>query len=195
MSLYVVMLGPPGAGKGTQARQIAAKHGIPHISTGDMFRAIQHEDSDLARRVRMIMARGELVPDSLTVEMVRDRLQQPDAANGAILDGFPRTVEQAEALAELLDEQFDAEVNVAFLFSVPKKTLFERIRRRADEEERLDDVESALQRRYEVYNQQTAPLVDYYRQRGRLIEVDGDRPIEAITSDLLNHLAACKQAD
>lgn len=194
MSLYVVMLGPPGAGKGTQAQRIASEYDVPHISTGDMFRAIQHDDSDLARRVRMIMARGDLVPDDLTLEIIRSRLQQPDVEGGAVLDGFPRTVQQAESLADLLAEQGD-DVDVAYLLKVPESALFKRIKGRAGDEGRSDDAESAMHRRYEVYQQKTAPLVDYYRRQGRLVEIDGNRPIAEVTDDLLTHLATVTPAD
>ena len=185
MSLYVVMLGPPGSGKGTQAQRLTEHFGIPHISTGDMFRAIQDEETELARQVRDIMRRGELVPDALTIEMVRSRLQRPDAAAGAIFDGFPRTIAQADALAALLQEFFGEEVDVALLLDVDEEEIMRRVRGRARLEGRADDAEEIVRKRHQTYLEQTTPLVDYYRARGKLVTVDGARPIADITQDLV----------
>lgn len=184
MPVYVVMLGPPGSGKGTQARRLAEKHGIPHISTGDMFRAMKTEDTPLARKVRAIMEQGALVPDELTIEMVRERLGRPDVQAGAIFDGFPRTTEQADALAELLDEMFEADVDVTFLLDVPEDEILRRIRQRAEIEGRADDSGEVVHRRHQTYLEQTAPLIDYYRERGKLVELDGSRSVEVITDEL-----------
>lgn len=184
MPAYVVMLGPPGSGKGTQARRLAEKYGIPHISTGDMFRAMKAEDTPLARKVRAIMEQGALVPDELTIEMVRERLGRADVRAGAIFDGFPRTTEQADALARLLGEMFGAELDVAFLLDVPEEEILRRIGQRAEIEGRADDSGEVVHRRHQTYLEQTAPLIEYYRDRDKLVEVDGARPVEAITEEL-----------
>lgn len=184
MPAYVVMLGPPGSGKGTQARRLAEKYGIPHISTGDMFRAMKAEDTPLARKVRAIMEQGALVPDELTIEMVRERLGRADVRAGAIFDGFPRTTEQADALARLLGEIFGAELDVAFLLDVPEEEILRRIGQRAQIEGRADDSGEVVHRRHQTYLEQTAPLIEYYRDRDKLVEVDGARPVEAITEEL-----------
>lgn len=184
MPTYVVMLGPPGSGKGTQARRLAEKYGIPHISTGDMFRAMKAEDTPLARKVRAIMEQGALVPDELTIEMVRERLGRADVRAGAIFDGFPRTTEQADALARLLGEMFGAELDVAFLLDVPEEEILRRIGQRAQIEGRADDSGEVVHRRHQTYLEQTAPLIEYYRGRDKLVEVDGARPVEAITEEL-----------
>lgn len=184
MPAYVVMLGPPGSGKGTQARRLAEKYGIPHISTGDMFRAMKAEDTPLARKVRAIMEQGALVPDELTIEMVRERLGRADVRAGAIFDGFPRTTEQADALARLLGEIFGAELDVAFLLDVPEEEILRRIGQRAEIEGRADDSGEVVHRRHQTYLEQTAPLIEYYRDRDKLVEVDGARPVEAITEEL-----------
>lgn len=184
MPAYVVMLGPPGSGKGTQARRLAEKYGIPHISTGDMFRAMKAEDTPLARKVRAIMEQGALVPDELTIEMVRERLGRADVRAGAIFDGFPRTTEQADALARLLGEMFGAELDVAFLLDVPEEEILRRIGQRAEIEGRADDSGEVVHRRHQTYLEQTAPLIEYYGDRDKLVEVDGARPVEAITEEL-----------
>lgn len=185
MALYVVMLGAPGSGKGTQAKRLAADYHVPHISTGDMFRAMKADTSELAQRIRAIMKRGDLVPDDLTIEMVRDRLKQPDAKAGAIFDGFPRTIEQADALDAMLNELYGEHVDLALLLDVPEDEIIRRIRERAEIEGRADDAEEVLHKRHETYLEQTAPLIDYFRGQGKLIEVDGNRPINVITQDLV----------
>ncbi|HOA25478.1 MAG: adenylate kinase [Aggregatilineales bacterium] len=185
MALYVVMLGPPGSGKGTQAKRLAAAFHVPHISTGDMFRAMQTDTSELAQRVRAIMERGELVPDALTIEMVRERLKKPDARAGAIFDGFPRTIEQATALDAMLKEIYDEQIDVALLLNVPEDEITRRILKRAEVEGRADDTEEVIHKRHQTYLEQTTPLIDYFGRQGKLVEVDGNRPIEAITEDLI----------
>jgi len=185
MALYVVMLGPPGSGKGTQAKRLAAAFHVPHISTGDMFRAMQTDTSELAQRVRAIMERGELVPDALTIEMVRERLKKPDARAGAIFDGFPRTIEKATALDAMLKEIYDEQIDVALLLNVPEDEITRRILKRAEVEGRADDTEEVIHKRHQTYLEQTTPLIDYFGRQGKLVEVDGNRPIEAITEDLI----------
>ncbi len=185
MALYVVMLGAPGSGKGTQAKRLSAAFHVPHISTGDMFRAMKADTSELARRVRAIMERGELVPDDLTIEMVRERLKQPDARAGAIFDGFPRTIEQANALDAMLEEMYGEQIDVALLLNVPEDEITRRILKRAEVEGRADDTEEVIHKRHQTYLEQTTPLIDYFSRQGKLVEVDGDRPIEVITEDLI----------
>lgn len=185
MALYVVMLGAPGSGKGTQAKRLSAAFHVPHISTGDMFRAMQTDTSELAQRVRAIMERGELVPDALTIEMVRERLKKPDARAGAIFDGFPRTIEQATALDAMLKEIYDEQIDVALLLNVPEDEITRRILKRAEVEGRADDTEEVIHKRHQTYLEQTTPLIDYFGRQGKLVEVDGNRPIEAITEDLI----------
>ncbi len=178
--MRLLIIGPPGAGKGTQAERIAARLRIAHVSTGDMFRA---QTGEIGELVAEIMQRGDYVPDEITIEMLRARLSEPDAAAGFLLDGFPRTHGQAEALDELLGPQgLDAVV----LLEVPENQLVERLKARG----RPDDSEDAIRTRLQVYREQTEPLVDFYRQRGLVrtvvgtgdIEEIGQRIIEAVTS-------------
>src|SRR5690606_32235362 len=161
MALYVVMLGPPGTGKGTQAKRPAAALHVPHISYGDMFGAVQTATADVAQRVRAIMERGELVHDALTIEMVRERLKKPDARAGAIFDGFPRTIEQATALDAMLKEIYDEQIDVALLLNVPEDEITRRILKRAEVEGRADDTEEVIHKRHQTYLEQTTPLIDY----------------------------------
>ncbi len=212
MAVYIVMLGPPGAGKGTQAAVLARQLAIPHISTGDLFRHHMREKSELGRLAQSFIDRGELVPDEVTIAMVRERLTQPDCAGGAILDGFPRTPAQAEALEELLAvECHDCVRRVPFV-TAPEATLVDRLAGRltcraaghvfhrslnppraagvcdvdgSQLYQRDDDHEETVRRRIQVYREQTAPLVDYYRAKGLLLEIDGDRPIDEVTADLM----------
>ena len=207
MSLYVVMLGPPGAGKGTQARVVSEEFGIPVVSTGDMFRAMKTLDTPLARRVQAIMARGDLVPDDVTVQMVRERFEEPDCRHGAILDGFPRTKAQAEALVTMLAGRFEARVSGVPFFDLGKEEAVRRISgrrvcRQNDHPyhvefklprqegvcdidgsplyQREDDRPEAVEQRYVEYVSKTAPLVDYYRQQGLLFEIDASQSIERV---------------
>lgn len=168
----LVLLGPPGAGKGTQAQILAERLGVPAISTGEMFRSAVAEASGIGAQVKAYLDRGELVPDELTVEVVARRLAQPDAREGFILDGFPRTVPQAKALDELL-ERAGRPVQLCLLLQVDAERVVERLRRRAEIEGRSDDTEDGIRTRLRVYEERTAPLFDYYGDRGLAAAVDG----------------------
>ncbi len=178
--MKILFLGPPGAGKGTQAVNVAAAQGIAHVSTGDMFRALDYE-TDLGKRVKAIMESGAYVPDEITIEMLSGRVSQPDAAGGYILDGFPRTAAQAVALDEMLGDQgLDAVV----VFEVPEDELVQRLLGRG----RADDTEETIRTRLEVYEEQTAPLIEFYEPRGIVKRVLGTGSIEEITSRVLDVL-------
>lgn len=214
----VIFLGPPGAGKGTQAKQIAGSYGVPHLSTGDMFREHVSRVTPLGLRAKPIMERGELVPDDLVLSMVEDRISRPDTTDGFILDGFPRTVPQAEKLDEILRRRFKTEPLVVH-FVVDKNQLMRRLtgRRvcgtggeiyniydhppkvpgRCDRDggeltQRPDDREEVIAERLAAYERQTRPLVDYYRRQGVLKDVDGMAAPEAVTKNVLGLLAQKK---
>ncbi|MBD2091152.1 adenylate kinase [Microcoleus sp. FACHB-1515] len=175
----LIFLGPPGAGKGTQAYSLAGNCGIPHISTGDILRSAVAQQTELGQKAQAYMDRGELVPDQLILDLVRDRLSQPDAAPGWILDGFPRTAPQADFLDRLLQEMnqtCDCVVNL----DVPDEVIVERLLHRG----RKDDQEDVIRTRLEVYRKQTAPLIDFYEQRDQLETVNGNQSLEAVTDDL-----------
>lgn len=211
MANYIVLLGPPGAGKGTQAQIISKTLNLAHISSGDIFRENLKNQTELGKLAQGFMDRGELVPDDVTIAMIRDRLKRPDCAEGALLDGFPRTPAQAEALAEMLDE-WDAKIDCVPYISVDADVLIERLSGRwscptcgfvyhavynppkvagiCDFEgaalyQRVDDQSETVKRRIDVYMEQTSPLINYYRKAGLLVEVDGTLPIEEVTSQLL----------
>lgn len=214
----VIFLGPPGAGKGTQARQIAEGYGVPHLSTGDMFREHVGRGTPLGLRAKPIMERGELVPDDLVLSMVEDRISRPDCADGFILDGFPRTLPQAEKLDEILRRRFKTDPLVVH-FVVDQDQLMRRLtgRRtckvggeiyniydhppkvsgRCDHDggeliQRPDDREEVIGERLAAYEHQTRPLVDYYRRRGVLKDVDGMATPSAVTKNVLELLAQQK---
>jgi adenylate kinase len=184
VALDVVILGPPGAGKGTQGKLIAGEAGIPHVNTGEMFRAEVAAESDLGRRVRAILDAGDLVPDDLTIEVVRARLAQDDTAGGFILDGFPRTLAQAEALDRLLEELDRGELSVVLDFHVPDEVAIQRLLGRAAEQGRSDDTPDKVQHRLRVYHEQTEPLVEYYRARGLLVGIHADRSVEEVFAEV-----------
>ncbi|MCA9970770.1 MAG: adenylate kinase [Anaerolineales bacterium] len=181
---YIVMMGAPGAGKGTQAKLLEKSLGLPQVATGDLFRHNLKHQTELGKLAKSYMDRGELVPDDVTIAMVRDRLSQPDCADGAILDGFPRTVAQADALNRLLAE-FDGEIRIVPHIRVEPEELVARLLKRAEIEGRADDNAETIQNRMRVYHDQTAPLLAYYRERGLLTEIDGNQPVEAVQQDLL----------
>jgi adenylate kinase len=174
--MMVVFLGPPGAGKGTQAARLATKYGLPHISTGDMLRAAVKDGTPLGERVNGIMAAGELAPDDVMLEVVEDRLGKPDCSGGTVLDGYPRTRGQAETLDPLAQRLGLGPVGLVLLLQVPEGELERRISGRREESaasERSDDREEVVRERLRVYRRDTEPLVEYYRARGVLEEIDG----------------------
>jgi adenylate kinase len=181
--LDVVILGPPGAGKGTQARKISAYIGIPHINTGDMFRAAAKAGTPLGKRVRPILDDGDLVPDDLTIALIKERLFDSDTSHGFLLDGFPRTHAQAEALDRTLNE-IDRAVSVVLHFQLPEAVVEQRLVKRAREEGRADDTPEKVRHRLDVYHAQTEPLVAYYRARGILVGIHADRTIEEVFAEV-----------
>ncbi len=211
---YIVMLGPPGAGKGTQAKILAEKLGLVHVSTGDLFRENLSQETELGKLASSFMVKGELVPDDVTIAMVRERLSRPDCAKGAVMDGFPRTPAQAEAFETLLAE-IDGKVDLVPFISVPNEVLVERLSGRwmshagrvyhalynppkvkwVDDVDgsplyqRDDDKPETVLHRINVYYDQTSPLIDFYRQAGKLVEIDGTQEIEQVTEDLLKAVA------
>ena len=212
MAKYIVLLGPPGVGKGTQAEILAEKTTLPHVSSGDLFRENMKNNTELGKKAREFIDKGELVPDDVTIAMVKERITRPDCKEGAILDGFPRTPVQAEALQKML-AGFKGDVNVVPFITAAPEVLIERVSGRwtckaqghiyhqkfnppkvagvcdIDKSElyqREDDKAETVARRINVYFQQTAPLIDYYRAKGKLVDIDGTQPIEKVTASLLS---------
>ncbi len=210
MSVFVVLLGAPGAGKGTQAQRLAARTGLPHISSGDIFRENLKNQTELGKLAQQYMSKGELVPDDVTIAMIRERLSRPDCARGAFLDGFPRTPVQAQALDDMLAE-LGGRVAVVPFIEVPEEELVERLSGRlicraqghifhkkyrppkvpgvcdydgSELYQREDDRPEVVRRRIRVYLEQTMPLVEYYRQRGLLVDIDGTRSVDEVTEAL-----------
>jgi adenylate kinase len=181
---YVILIGAPGAGKGTQAKLLEEKLGLPHISTGDLFRYNLKNNTELGQLARTYMDRGELVPDEVTVAMVKDRLSRPDCQQGALLDGFPRTRAQAIALDQLLAE-IGGQIDVVPHIYVDQEILVERLLKRAQIEGRADDNEETIRTRMRVYEEQTRPLLDYYGQKGLVVRVDGQQSISEVNEDLI----------
>jgi adenylate kinase len=175
----IVLLGPPGAGKGTQGQVLCQRLGVPAISTGDMLREAVADGSELGNKVQGIMASGALVDDATMADVVRDRLAKPDAARGYLLDGYPRTLPQAETLAGILRDA-GQELDAVLLVDVPEDELVRRALLRG----RADDREEVIRERLRVYREKTAPLIGYYRERGLLREIDGNRPIEEVTAQM-----------
>jgi adenylate kinase len=182
--MRLVLLGPPGAGKGTQAARVACTFGCPHIATGDIFRANVAEGTGLGRAAQEYMDRGDLVPDELVIAMVMDRLAESDCDGGFVLDGFPRTVNQAEALDRRLGELAQP-LEAALSFDVNEEELLRRLAGRAAAQHRADDVEQTIRYRLEVFAIKTRPLIDYYAHRGLLINLDAIGPIEVVTKRIL----------
>jgi len=214
MATYIVLLGPPGVGKGTQAKILSERSGLVHISSGDIFRENLKNETELGKLAHTYMTKGELVPDDVTIAMIKERLSRPDCKNGAILDGFPRTPAQAEALENMLHE-FNGHVDVVPFITAEEDTLVERLSARwtcranghifnekfnppkkagkcdfdgSDLYQRDDDKAETVKRRIDVYLGQTSPLISYYRDHEKLVEIDGMQPIEQVTEDLLHAL-------
>lgn len=214
--MRIVLLGPPGSGKGTQASALEAREGIPHIASGDLLRANVRDDTELGRRARPYMDRGELVPDDLILDMMAERLSQPDAQEGYVLDGFPRTVAQAEALTQRLEE-LGAQLDAVIYLEVPETELLRRLSGRrtcpnchavyhvdtlSPQQEgicdkcgtalvqRDDEKPEVIRKRLEVYAAQTEPLLDHYREQGLLREIDGTIGIENILREIAAVVAA-----
>jgi len=181
--LNVLLLGPQGAGKGTQAKRISEEYGIPHIASGEILRAEMNAGTELGRRVKDVYDRGDLVSDDLMIELIRNRLEQPDTESGFVLDGFPRTTVQAEALDSMFAD-IGRNLSVAFALQIPDEVAFERLRRRAQLEGRADDTDEAIQRRLDSYHRETEPLIEYYRTRGNLVPVRGDRTENQVFADI-----------
>ena len=179
----ILLLGPQGAGKGTQGRLIASEYAIPHVATGDMLRAAMADGSELGQQVRPIYDSGQLVPDNLMIALIRERLSGEDAREGFVLDGFPRTMAQADALEETLRE-IGRDLDVVFEFQIPDEVGRERMLKRAAEEGRTDDTPEAIDERLRLYHEETKPLIEYYRTRGNLVGVHGDRPVNQVFSEI-----------
>ena len=184
MSTYIVLMGAPGAGKGTQAKQLQTALGLPQVATGDLFRENIKNETTLGKLAKTYMDKGNLVPDEVTVAMVRERLSRPDCLTGAILDGFPRTTAQAEALDQLLKE-FDSQVSIVPVIYVDQEVLVGRLLKRAEIEGRTDDNEETIRNRMRVYEDQTSPLLDFYDKRNLLVEINGEQTVEMVQDELL----------
>ncbi|HSK67172.1 MAG TPA: adenylate kinase [Anaerolineales bacterium] len=214
MTTYIVLLGPPGVGKGTQAKILSERSGLAHISSGDLFRENLKNQTELGQLAQTYMTRGELVPDDVTIAMIRERLSRPDCGIGAILDGFPRTPAQADALENMLHE-FGGHVNCVPFIAADEDVLVERLSSRwtcranghifnakfnppqeagkcdidgSELYQRDDDKAETVKRRIDVYLEQTSPLINYYREHGKLVKIDGMQSIEQVTQDLLHAL-------
>jgi adenylate kinase len=181
----ILILGPQGSGKGTQAKLLAGAYDIPHVATGDILRAAVAEGSELGEKVAPILERGDLVPDDLMVELIRERLNDE---HGFVLDGFPRTVPQAEALDTMLDE-IGKPLDVVLLLEVDDDVALERLRGRGEVEGRADDAPDAIRNRLRLYHSLTEPVVDRYRANGTLVTVNGERPVEDVAAAIEDELS------
>jgi len=193
MAIYVVFFGPPGSGKGTQASRLAADLAIPQISTGDLLRSHVARGTELGQVARPIMESGALVPDDLVTKMLRQRLGEKDAAAGALFDGYPRTVPQAEALDGILAER-GGKVGAVLFIDVPDAPIVDRLVKRATLEGRADDTPETVRERLRVYREKTAPLADRYRKAGVLVTIDGFRTIDAVAVDVRGAVEAARKA-
>ena len=184
-----LLIGPPGAGKGTQAALLANAYSIPAISTGDIFRANVKNETELGLKVKSIMDRGEYVPDSLTNELIRDRLSQADAEAGFLLDGYPRTNDQVNELDDILTSQHRI-LDAVILLVADTDELVRRLLKRAREQDRADDTEDVIRHRQNVYLEQTQPLIEIYSARDLVVEIDGLGQVGEVTERILNALTA-----
>lgn len=182
--MRLLILGPPGAGKGTQAVRVAERYGVPAISTGDIFRANIRDETPLGQKVKAIIDSGQYVPDEVTNDLVRDRLAQDDARGGFLLDGYPRTADQVRELDDILAGQGLALEHVLEL-TVDTEEVVARLLKRAETDGRSDDTEDVIRTRQQVYADQTAPLLDVYRERGLLVQVDGTGEVDEVTERVL----------
>ena len=181
--MEILLLGPQGSGKGTQASKLAETYGIAHIATGDMLRAAISAGNELGRRIEPLYDNGELVPDELMIELIRERLGQEDTAEGFVLDGFPRTMAQARALDATLQE-LARELSVVFELQVSDDACVQRLLRRAEIEGRTDDSKEAILRRLRLYHDETEPLVEYYRAQGNLVGIHADRTVNQVFEEI-----------
>jgi adenylate kinase len=187
------VLGPQGAGKGTQAARIGLEYGIPHISTGEMFRSAIAQGTELGKQVEPLLAAGRLVPDDVTIELIRERLGRADAAEGFVLDGFPRNLAQAEALDEMLSE-IDRGLDAILFFDLPDDVATERLLRRGAAENRHDDMPEVIAERLRIYHEQTEPIVEHYRVTGRLVPLHAERSIDEVWSEIQSALERVEDA-
>lgn len=183
MSFNLIFFGPPGAGKGTQAKIIEEKYGLKQLSTGDMLRAEVSEGTDLGTKAKAIMDQGRLVPDHIVIDMIANRVDSPECSKGVIFDGFPRTIAQAEALSQMLSER-GQKINVVMELQVDDKALIGRIEKRAIEEGRSDDNLEALKTRLQQYRLYSADVLPYYTSREDMITIDGMKPINEVTAQI-----------
>jgi adenylate kinase len=179
----ILLLGPQGSGKGTQAKRISEAYGIPHIATGDILRAAMAAGTELGHKVKPIYDNGGLVPDDLMIELIRERLAQDDTENGFVLDGFPRTLAQAEALDPMLRD-IGKELNVVFVLQLPDEVCIERLTKRAQLEGRLDDTPEAIAKRLELYHRLTEPLIEWYRIRSNVVMIHADRSVNEVFGEI-----------
>ena len=184
--MNLLVLGPQGAGEGTQAKRISSEYGLPHVSTGDMFRALD-DTTDLGRQVAEIMRAGQLVPDQVTISMIEDRLSQPDARDGFVLDGFPRNLAQSEALDAMLGG-IGRGLDAILFFDVPDAVGMERALKRAELEGRADDTPEAIAKRLEIYHAETEPIVEHYRATGKLVPLHAERSIAEVWKEIASAL-------
>jgi adenylate kinase len=179
----VLLLGPQGSGKGTQAKRIEAEYGIPQIATGQMLRDAIEQETELGLKVKSIVESGRLVPDDLMIDLIRERLSEPDTAEGFILDGFPRTSAQADALDAMLSE-IGRELSIVFEFQLSDDVATERLHLRAELENRNDDTPEVIARRLQLYHEETEPLVEHYRLQGNLVGIHADHSVNEVFQEI-----------